>query len=321
MLLTEAIDALLVATKAEGRSHETVVAYQQKLKPLVESFGNVSVEEITTDDLRRYIVDSMDRPVRYAHHAWHKPQVGRLSMFTVASRVRALKRLFNFLESEGFIKENPVRRIKTPRPRNTVPKAIEMQSFVALLETTESERLEDIRDRAIILVLADTGCRVGGLCALRVADVDMSTNLIVLTEKGSKTRQVPFNPPTREALKAWMQVRPQDRGAWLFISLGGTKSAQGKLLPGGVVQMLKRRAEKAGVRGPVNPHAFRHFFAREFLLSGGDLATLADLMGHTSVEVTKSSYGIFSIRELQEKHRRHSPVARMSGGANGTMDS
>ncbi len=316
MLLNDAIKSLLIATKAEGRSLQTVEAYRRKLKPLVEFLGDVSVEKITTDDLRRYIADSMDRRVRYAHHAWHRPQVGGLSIFTVASRVRAVKRLFNFLESEGLLKENPVRRIRTPRPRNTTPKAVEMESFVALLETTKSEKVEDLRDRAIILVLADTACRVAGLCGLRVTDVNMSTSLIVLTEKGSKARMVPFNPPTREALKAWMQVRPQDRGPWLFVSQGGTKRAQGRLSPSGVIQMLKRRAKKAGAQGPVNPHAFRHFFAREFLLSGGDLGTLADLMGHSSVEVTKSSYGIFTIGELQEKHRRHSPVARMSGGAN-----
>ena len=72
--------------------------------------------------------------------------------------------------------------------------------------------------------------------------------------------------------------------------------------------MLRRRAKRAGVEGPFNPHSFRHAFARHFLMSGGDLGTLADLMGHSSVEVTKNSYAIFTERELKEKHRRHSPI-------------
>ena len=80
------------------------------------------------------------------------------------------------------------------------------------------------------------------------------------------------------------------------------------LTTNGVAQMLKRRAKRAGVTGPVNSHAFRHGFARHYLLDGGDLGTLADLLGHSSVEVTKSFYGLFTFEELREKHRRHSPV-------------
>jgi hypothetical protein len=77
--------------------------------------------------------------------------------------------------------------------------------------------------------------------------------------------------------------------------------------------MLKRRAKRAGVQGRVNPHAFRHAFAREHIKNGGDLATLSQLMGHASVEITKANYAIFTMQELQEKHRRHSPVMRLLG--------
>ena len=73
--------------------------------------------------------------------------------------------------------------------------------------------------------------------------------------------------------------------------------------------MLKRRAKQAGVKGHVNPHSFRHAFARDYILSGGDLATLSQLMGHSSILVTKKYYARFNVKELQEKHARHSPVA------------
>jgi integrase/recombinase XerD len=79
----------------------------------------------------------------------------------------------------------------------------------------------------------------------------------------------------------------------------------------GVRQLLKRLKAKAGVTGPVNPHAFRHGFAREYLLNGGDLGTLADLLGHSDVQVTWQHYAIFRTAELQAKHDKHSPVALM----------
>ncbi len=312
MLLTEAIGALLISTRVEGRSQETVKGYRRKLKPLVAFLGDVPVEEVTTGDLRRYIVHLMERPTRWRDHPKHQERPGGLSPFTVAGHVRAAKRLFNWLEGEGVIEISPTRRIRTPRPKRREPKAIELEHFLALLATTEGESVADLRDRAILLFLADTGCRVGGLCGLRVQDVDLEAGLAVLTEKADKTRFAPFNRPTAEALEAWLKMRSQHQGPWLFVSLG--PRARGRLSSSGVAQMLKRRAQRAGVKGRVNPHAFRHFFAREFLMNGGDLATLADLMGHSSVEVTKASYAIFTVRELQEKHRRHSPVAKLLGG-------
>lgn len=90
--------------------------------------------------------------------------------------------------------------------------------------------------------------------------------------------------------------------------------SRGALTPNSVLQALRRRAAQAGVTGPVNPHAFRHAFARHFLLDGGDLGTLSELMGHESMEITKDYYAIFTMRELQEKHQRHSPVARLLRG-------
>ncbi len=312
MLLTEAIEALAIATRADGRSSETVGGYRRKLKPLVAFLGDVPVEEVTTGDLRRCIVHLMERTTRWSHHPKLRERAGGLSPFTVAGHVRAIKRLFNWLKGEGMIESSPTRKIRTPRPKRREPKGVAMDDFLALLATTEGGSVADRRDRAILLFLADTGCRVGGLCNLQVRSLDLEAGLAVIVEKGDKTRLVPFNPPTAEALRAWLEVRSQDQGPWLFVSLG--PKARGRLSPGGVAQMLKRRAQRAGVKGPVNPHAFRHFFAREFLMNGGDLATLADLMGHSSVEVTKASYAIFTVQELKEKHRRHSPVARILGG-------
>jgi len=321
MLLTEAIEALLIATKADGRSAETVKAYRRKLKPFVAFLGDVPVEGITSNDVRRYIAHLMDRPTRYADHPMHEEIEGGLSPFTVAGHVRAIKRLFNWLEDEGVIEANPVRKIRTPRPKRKEPKAVDLQDFLALLATTEAGGVADrsaersrrsLRDRAILLFLADTGCRVGGLCGLRVHDLDLGGGLAVITEKGDKARLVPFTSATAEALRAWLAVRPEDQGPWVFVSV--STNVKGGLTPGGVIQMLKRRARKAGVTGVVNPHSFRHFFAREYLMNGGDLATLADLLGHSSVEVTKASYAIFTIQELKEKHRRYSPVTRLLGG-------
>jgi site-specific recombinase XerD len=293
MSLSEAIERLLIATRAEGRSPRTVQAYAEKLGHLMRYLGDPPVEAVTVDDLRRFLAAQYEKG---------------LSAFTVKTRVRAFKRLFNFLEAEGILESNPAQRVKTPQPKRGEPKGIRWGDFLALLDTTGPGSVLDLRDRALLLLLFDTGCRVGGLVGLRVDDLDLEHLRAVVTEKGGKTRLVFFQEETAQALAAWLAVRPQDRGPWLFVSF---KGKYGRLTVSGVYHVLKGRGKLAGCTGPVNPHAFRHGFARAYLLSGGDLGTLADILGHSTVEVTKAYYGIFTVAELQAKHAQHSPIVKL----------
>jgi site-specific recombinase XerD len=158
-----------------------------------------------------------------------------------------------------------------------------------------------INNYALLLFLADTGCRVGGLVGLCLADVDLGGRSALVTEKGGKSRYVFFGEQTRAALGAWFSVRPagMDR---VFVG------QRGPLTVFGVNQILSKLKRRAGVSGHVNPHAFRHGFAKRYLVNGGDLASLADLMGHTDVGVTKASYAVFLTDELQRKHDQHVPL-------------
>jgi site-specific recombinase XerD len=246
----------------------------------------------------------------YANNSAHKPRRGKLSPFTVKTRFMAVRRLFSFLEQEGHLDHNPTRRIKTPDPKRKEPKGVSAEDVKALLATCEGDTLADRRDKAIVLFLCDTGCRVGGLCGLKVGDLDLDQGLATVTEKGRKTRYVMFTPTTAKALRAWLSVRP-DGDPGVFVGLGN--KSKGALKPNGVATMLARRSKRAGCTGPTNPHAFRHAFARHFLLHGGDIGPLADILGHESVETTKRFYGIFTLGELQTMHEKFSPVADMFG--------
>ena len=116
------------------------------------------------------------------------------------------------------------------------------------------------------------------------------------------------------ALKAWLEVRPNNPNPWVFVSFRPKGKHKGRLTERGVSHMLNRRAKEAGVTGPHNPHSFRHRFAVNFLASGGDIGVLSKLMGHTSVVITIRWYGRFAFGELQKQHEKHSLVAEMFGG-------
>lgn len=309
MLLSEAIEALAIATRADGRSSRTVEAYREKLGHLLRFLGDVPVESVTVHDLRRYVAGLYGQSTRYEDHPRHQVQEGGLSPFTIAGRVRTMKRLFRWLCEEGQLESNPAARIKTPRPKREKPKGITLEDFQAMLATAQGDGALDVRDRALLMFLFDTGCRVGGLCSLSVDALDFERQRATVREKGGKTRIVFYRQSTARALAKWLEVRPVDRGPNVFVTLGTGGKAHGGLAPRGVAEVLRQRSKAGGATGHTNPHAFRHGFARYFLLSGGDLGTLSDILGHSDVGVTKAYYGIFTADELAAKHARHSPLA------------
>lgn len=142
---------------------------------------------------------------------------------------------------------------------------------------------------------------------LRVQDLDLERSMAYLREKGNKWHFGFFSEVTGSALSSWLEVRPIDRGERVFLGLGS--NGNGVLSAQGVREVLRRLKNRAGVKGPVNPHSFRHAFAREYLKNGGDLATLADIMGHSDVKVTWQAYAVFTVEVLKAAHSRHSPVA------------
>ena len=309
MLLTQAIEALTVATIADGRSHKTAHDYGQRLAMLAAFLGDRDVASITADDLRRFVADLRSRDTRYTGHVYRPVKAGGLSPATVAGHVRAIKRLFSFLVDDGVIDGNPARRLKVQKlPKGREPKAISLEDLQAMLAATAGDDAAQLRDRALLLFLTDTGCRVGGLVGLRLADLDLESGAAWVIEKGSKRRAVFFTERTAEALARWLAIRPEGSDR-VFVRVDLRDAGQG-LTALGVSQILRRVGLRAGVTGAHNPHSFRHAFAREYLGNGGDLATLADLLGHADIGTT-SMYLVFSVSELQVKHDRFSPVPKL----------
>lgn len=282
-------------------------SYREKLGHLVRFLGDVDAGNITAHDLRRWVADMRDRPTIYADHPTHQEQARPLSPFTVNTRTKAMRRLFRWLALEGVLEFDPSERIDARKPKREAPKGISEADIVALLAACGDD-LVGRRDRAAILFLLDSGCRAGGLCGALVEDLDLEAGRALVHEKGQKERYVMFLEATRRALADWLEIKPQ--GEHVFTGLRG----KGELSPNGLWQALNRRARKAGIEGPVSVHNFRHTFARHYLLNGGDLGTLAQILGHTDVRTTIEYYAIYTVNELQEKHRQHSPVAKLFGG-------
>lgn len=282
--LTTCISEFLLAQEADGSSVATVRWYKSMLTAYVNGMSDRRIGEVAAGDLRRYLVGLKSRDFADA---------------TISAHTRALHKFWAWAAKEYAI-PNPMRNIRYPAKQQPKPRAADLDDIRLLFAAA------NVRDKAMIAFMLDTGCRAGGLCGLKVADVDLDEHRALVTEKGNKTRTVIFSSYTASLLRDWMNERQA-------VDVLFHSDSYEQLTPSGLYQMLRRLARRSGVKGRFNPHSLRHAFAKEYIRAGGDLATLAKLLGHRDVSTTVAHYTIFTDGELRAAHERYSPARRLKG--------
>lgn len=256
----------------------------------------VRFDDISTNTLREYVVWLRSR----AHSITNEP----LAEHTINDYLRALHRFFSWSAIE-YTLPNAMTRIKYPKSKPESPKAIAMDDLRRMFAVCRDD-VRGARDRALLAFLIDTGARASELCGLKFDHIQFAEHRAVVTGKGNKTRAVVFTSRTATLLLEWFAVRLPV--PYVFYNLSTFEALDPA---SGLRHVLKRIARRAGVTGRVNPHSFRHAFAREYILAGGDLATLAKLMGHNDTSTTTGYYTLFTDREIAAKHEQFSPMSRL----------
>lgn len=190
---------------------------------------------------------------------------------TRRNRWVALKSFFNWLHDEEEIPVNPMAKVKVARAVETPPPVVSRDDLRSLLAVCAGKEFEQRRDLALIRTYLATGCRLSEIANLTVPDVDLTSRLLYVVGKGSKPRTCRVDAATAAALDRYKRARARHRKAsepWLWLG------RRGKFGASGVDQMLRRRAEQAGLDG-FHAHLLRHTWA-DLLKSRG--ATDSDLM-------------------------------------------
>lgn len=307
MNVTQALDEYLLSVEADGSSPATLKWYRSILTAAALHFGEQPLSEIGSHHLRAYIVGLRNRTARYVDAPQKPAQDGRLSAATVDAHLTALHAFFAWCAREQVIADNPMSRIGRPRRRQPQPRAISATDFMRIFDAT-GDNAAGARDRAMLAFLADSGARLGGVIGLTLDNLDLERCFAIVTEKGRRSRRVNFTRYTARLIEQWLQQR-ESGDDHVFV---GIRSGR-RLTDSGVNQILKRLKRKAQVTGRVNPHSFRHAFAREYVLNGGDVVTLAKQLGHADINTTAAYYAIFTESELATLHEKYSPLGRYLG--------
>lgn len=205
----------------------------------------------------------------------------RMAKRSIARKAAALRRYFGWLARTGVLATDPSGRLSAPRGEGRLPHVLKAGELEVLLG--EDGAGADLLDHAVVELLYGSGLRVGELCGLRPADVDLRRAQLLVWGKGSKQRQLPMSESSVEAVRAWLDAgRPalvaDDTPAdALFLNRRGHR-----LTPRDVRRILDRRASS-----PTHPHALRHTFATHLLDGGADLRAVQELLGHSDLATTQ----------------------------------
>lgn len=230
--------------------------------------------------------------IRRAHlEAFIEDQGTRLAPATASVRYTALGVFFKWLLEEQEIARHPFAGMEHPKIPDTMPKVISDDQVVALLKVCEGPSFRQRRDRAILGIMVDTGCRRAEVATMTLDAIDLDQQTIRVTGKGSKTRTVFYSAPTGVALDRYMRVRDKHRArsspsVWL--------GSNGPLTSDGIAEVVRRRSEMAGVLRddgrPIHPHLLRHYRADRWMTNGLPLDSMLELGGWSDTR-TALRYG------------------------------
>ena len=226
----------------------------------------------------------------------------------VHAHVRAVKALFGWAQREELLPRNQALRLERPGlPSRRLPTVNPVQ--IGLLMNAAKGTDQPLRDIALLLTLFDTGIRLAEVIGLQLPDIQPERGVLRVVGKGDKERPVPNGSRALGAVSTYMrrERRPQHAGVQhLFLSRSGqvmTRSC--------ISILMLRLSRQAGLkREQAAPHAFRQGFAVEFLRNGGDVFTLQQILGHSSLEMTRR-YVNFLDEDLKSAHLRFSPGDRL----------
>lgn len=177
--------------------------------------------------------------------------------------------------------------LSPPMPAAKPVPVLQDDELTALLKTCTGKAFEDRRDEAILRVLLGAGIRVSELCGLKVTDVDLDREMALVLGKGNKIRPVYFGTRTVRALDRYLRERRKHRWTHLDAMF---LTQRGALSTDGARERIRVRAEQAGLKDRMHPHRFRHTFAHDYLMAGGQERDLKRLAGWSS-DVMLERYG------------------------------
>jgi integrase/recombinase XerD len=228
---------------------------------------------------------------------------------TIVTYRQNLCAFFNWCTGEGFLDNSPMSRIGVPLARPDQVQPFNLSQVRALIHAAKRTRNPE-RDEAIVRMLLDTGMRASELCTLRMEQLDLFGQRATILGKGNKHRTVHFGSKTARAIRNYLRYEPRTPQEAVFQAAKNQHAGQ-QMTANGLRQIIEGLGRLAGLQAVrCSPHTLRHTFAVEFLRNGGNVFSLKEILGHTSLHMT-NRYVALAQADIEQQQRRFAPGDRL----------
>jgi len=269
-ILNDINEYLVFVSQVKNLSENTTKSYERDLKKLylfLEELNVTNYSDIKEEICSAWIGDL------YSQN--NKPK-------SIQRHLSSAKGFFRFLKKNNLISSSPFDLVTAPKSSNTLPDVLSPEDVEQLLNFKPSNTIE-IRDMAIVELMYSSGLRVSETVNINISDFEENMSFLRVIGKGSKTRLVPMGRFAINAINNWLNEREKisNNTDALFLNSKGSR-----LSVRSIQLRLKKMAIKQGLP-PIHPHMLRHSFATHMLESSGDLRTIQELLGHSSLSTTQ----------------------------------
>jgi len=283
MYLSELIADFVEHLEVEsGRSIRTSANYQLYLERFLEFAGDITVDKITTELVRKY---------RLWLNRYKNDNNRPLSLITQSYHLIALRGFLVYL-SRRDISSLSADKIILPKTARRQVTFLDYDEITRLLEQIDTSNEAGLRDRAIIELLFSSGLRVSELVGLNRDHINLERREFMVRGKGNKDRPVFISEGATNHVQAYLDART-DSLVPLFISYSRNQQSLDtsgdfrRLQPRSIQRMVSKYAKLAGITKPVSPHTLRHSFATDLLMNGADLRSVQSILGHSDISTTQ----------------------------------
>ena len=269
-ILNDINEYLVFVSQVKNLSENTTKSYERDLKKLYLFLDKLNVTNYS--DIKEEICSAWIGDL-YSQN--NKPK-------SIQRHLSSAKGFFRFLKKNNLISSSPFELVTAPKSSNTLPDVLSPEDVEQLLNFKPSNTIE-IRDMAIVELMYSSGLRVSETVNINISDFEENMSFLRVIGKGSKTRLVPMGRYAINAINNWLNEREKisNNTDALFLNSKGSR-----LSVRSIQLRLKKMAIKQGLP-PVHPHMLRHSFATHMLESSGDLRTIQELLGHSSLSTTQ----------------------------------
>lgn len=273
------VELFLSAKRIEGCSEKSLKYYNATIQALLDVI-NKPIKHIQTDDIRKYLTEYQTKK--------------KSSRVTIDNIRRILSSFFSWLEDEDYILKSPVRRIHKVKTASNIKETYSDEALELM-----RDNCAEIRDLAIIDMLASTGMRIGEMVLLNREDIDFNERECIVFGKGDKERIVYFDARTKIHLQEYLNSRI-DNDVALFVSL---KAPYSRITIGGIESRLRKFGKQLGLQ-KVHPHKFRRTLATMAIDKGMPIEQLQQLLGHKRIDTTLQ-YAMVKQSNVKIAHRKY----------------